>query len=210
MKPTMRLLTLLLACLLSACTSVSLIQENINDRQLKSNARYDALVHAIKTQPTLPAITELRQVTVLTTGYKANAANEEVQKQFLFEDIENENWALCLQKANEGLASNYASLNSHFGAMVCNIELGNVIQGQYHESVFNQLLEAILITGNGESIDTAFQVINIADRDAFVEFHALDLIKQSITRRDGQNYDVVTIYDLEKDEVFEWYFTQLK
>jgi len=210
MKPTMRLLTLLLACLLSACTSVSLIQENINDRQLKSNARYDALVHAIKTQPTLPAITELRQVTVLTNGYKANAANEEVQNQFLFEAIENENWALCLQKANGGLASNYASLNSHFGAMVCNIESGNAIQGQYHESVFNQLLEAIWITGDGKSIDTAFQVINIADRDAFIEFHALDLIKQSITRRDGQNYDVVTIYDLEKDEVFEWYFTQLK
>jgi hypothetical protein len=208
MKPTMRLLTFFLTCLLSACSSVPLIQENINDEHLESNARYSTLVHTIKTNPTLPALIELRQVVALTDRYKKNAIHEQVQNQFLFEAIETENWALCLQKANEGLASNYASLNSHFGAMVCNIELGDAIQGQYHESVFNQLLESIWTTGDGESIDTAFQVINIADRDAFIEFHTLDLIKQSITRRDGQNYDVVTIYDLEKDEVFEWYFTQ--
>jgi hypothetical protein len=206
MKSTMQLLTIFLVCLLSACNSVPLIQEKINDEHFKADARYTVLVQAIKVQPTLPAITELRQVTVLTDGFRENSVNELAVNQQLFEAIEVNNWAVCLHKANEALASHYASLNSHYAAMVCRLESGETLQSQYHESVLNLLLESIWSTGDGESIDTAFQVMNTAERNAFIEFHGLEFIKHSLTRRDGKNYDVVTIYDAKKDDTFEWYF----
>jgi len=206
----MRLLALLLTCLLSACSSVQLTQEEINDEHLEADARYTALVQAIKVQATLPAIMELRQVTVLTDGFRENSVNEQAVNQQLFEAIEVNNWAVCLHKTNEALASHYASLNSHYAAMVCRLESGETLQSQYHESVLNLLLESVWSTGDGESIDTAFQVMNTAERNAFIEFHGLEFIKHSLTRRDGQDYDVVTIYDAKKDDTFEWYFTELK
>ena len=206
----MRLLALLLTCLLSACSSVQLTQEEINDEHLEADARYTALVQAIKVQATLPAIMELRQVTVLTDGFRENSVNEQAVNQQLFEAIEVNNWVVCLHKTNEALASHYASLNSHYAAMVCRLESGETLQSQYHESVLNLLLESVWSTGDGESIDTAFQVMNTAERNAFIEFHGLEFIKHSLTRRDGQDYDVVTIYDAKKDDTFEWYFTELK
>ncbi|MBT3505611.1 MAG: hypothetical protein HN475_07585 [Piscirickettsiaceae bacterium] len=210
MKLTMRLSPLLLTYLLSACSSVSLIQENINDQHLEADARYTALVQAIKVQSTLPAITELRQVTVLTDGFREDSVNEQAVNQQLFEAIEVNNWAVCLHKANEALASHYASLNSHYAAMVCRLESGESLQSQYHETVLNLLLESVWSTGDGESINSAFQVMNTVERNAFIEFHGLEFIKHSLTRRDGQDYDVVTIYDAKKDDTFEWYFTELK
>jgi hypothetical protein len=210
MKSTIRLFTIFLVCLLSACSSVLLMQEEINDKYLEADARYTALVQAIKVQATLPAITELRQVTVLPDSFRENTVTEQIDNQALFEAMEVDNWTACLQRANEALASHYASLNSHYAAMVCRLESGEPIQSHYHESVLNLLLEAIWSTGDGESIDSAFQVINIAERNAFIEFHGLEFIKHSLTRRDGQDYDVVTIYDAKKDDTFEWYFTQLK
>ena len=206
----MRLLTIFLVCLLSACSSVLLMQEEINDKYLEAEARYTALVQAIKVQATLPAITELRQVTVLTDGFRENTVTEQIDNQALFEAMEVDNWTDCLHRANEALASHYASLNSHYAAMVCSLESGETIQSQYHESVLNLLLESVWSTGDGESIDTAFQVMNTVERNAFIEFHGLEFIKHSLTRRDGQDYDVVTIYDAKKDDTFEWYFTQLK
>ena len=210
MKPTMRILVIFLALLISACTSVQTMQLQSPFEHNKSNTRYNELVNTVKTQSSLAAIAELRQVYVLTDRYKTNAASEKTLNQSLFEAMDAGNWLVCIQKANEALARHYASLNNHYTAMVCSIESGEAIQGQYHESVLNHLLEAVWTTGDGESIETAFQVINDTERDAFLEFHGLEFIKHSITRRDGQNYNVVTLYDAQKDEVFEWYFTPLR
>lgn len=207
----MRILVIFLVLLLSACTSVQTMQLQSPLEHSKSNARYSELVNTVKAKPALTAITELRQLTVSTERLKTDIAAEKALHQSLFEAIEANNWLGCLQIANEALALNYASLNSHYGAMVCSLETGQTQQGHYHESVLNQLLEAVWATGDGESITTAFQVINDVERDAFLEFHGLELIKHNaMARRDGRHYELITLYDAKKDEVFEWYFTQLR
>lgn len=206
MKTTMRILVILLAFLISACTSIQTMQLQSPLEHNKPNTRYNELINTIKEKPSLAAITELRLLTISTDRFKTNMAAEKMLNQSLFEAMDAGNWLVCLQKANESLARHYASLNSHYAAMVCSLESGEAIQGQYHESVLNHLLEAVWTTGDGESIETALQVINELEQNAFLEFHGLELIKHSITRRDGQNYNLATLYDARKDEVFEWYF----
>ena len=197
-----------MVCLLSSCTSVRQTQIPSDHAQNEYAARYLALIDDIETGPVLTKITELRQFVVLTIRNQSHAIAEETLTHGAFEAIEAIDWMTCLDIVDELLAMNYASLNGHYTAMVCQLESDDAAQSQYHESVMNQLLEAVWLTGNGESLETAFQVINRAERDAFIEFHGLEFIKHSVTRLDGQDYEVVTLYDARKDETFEWYFTQ--
>jgi hypothetical protein len=206
MKPIMRILVIFLVFLIQACTSIQTMQLQSPLEHNKSNARYSELVNSVKAKPSLEAITELRQLTILTDRFKTNIAAEKTLNQSLFEAMDAGNWSACLQKSHEALARHYASLNSHYAAMVCSIESGEALQGQYHESVINYLLEAVWTTGDGESIETAFQVINEIEQNAFLEFHGLEFIKHNVTRRDGQSYNLVTLYDARKDKAFEWYF----
>lgn len=207
-KTTLRTLILLFVVFTSSCTSLQETTIEIDGSQKEHNERYVALVKEVKTKPTLEAVTKLRELVVLTNRQTPSAIEENLnQRQFAA--IEAERWFICLDIANQALAVNYASISSHYGAMVCRLEAGDTVQGLYHESVMNLLLEAVWTTGNGESLETAFQIINRSDKHAFIEFHGLELIKQNITRLDGRDYYFVTVYDGLKDITFEWYFTQL-
>ena len=202
----MPILVIFLAFLISACTSIQTMQLQSPLEHNKANIYYNELVNTVKEKPSLETITALRQLTILTDRLKTNMAAEKILNQGLFETMDTSNWLACIQKANKALARHYASLNNHYAAMVCNIESGEALQGQYHESVLNYLLEALWTTGNGESIETAFQVINELEQNAFLEFHGLEFIKNTVTNRDGHSYNLVTLYDARKDELFEWYF----
>ncbi len=202
MKFTMRILVILLAFLISAC---SLVQKTQIEPNLY-NAHYDHLLSSIKVNPTLTPVSELRLVYPLTDYYQTDAVGEKG----LFNVMAFENEIDCLNKANEILKLNYTSLNGHYGAMACSYESGNLEQARYHESVLNLLLESIWTTGNGESIDTAFEVINEAEKRAFIEFHGLEMVKQTSFNHDNDNYDLVTLKDARKNKQFDWYFTPIK
>jgi len=206
---TLRIFLLFFAVCISSCTSVEQTMMPINDDPNQHHNRYTTLINEIKDEPVLTAVSELRQLVVLTDRHTSGALEEDINQR-QFEAIEAEKWLICLDIANEALAISYASISSHYGAMVCSLESSNTPQGLYHQSVMNQLLEAVWTTGDGETLQTAFQVINRADRNAFIEFHGLELLAQNITHLDGQEYYIVTLYDALKDETFEWYFTQLK
>jgi hypothetical protein len=207
-KTKLRNLILLFVVFIASCTSVQQTFVQSDPSQNQYEARYLALTSEIKTESVITKVIELRQYVVLTGRNNSHAIVEETFNQRAFEAIEAMDWLTCLDVTDDVLVLNYASLNSHYAAMVCQLESGDALQSQYHESVMNQLLEAVWLTGDGKSLKTAFQVINRAERDAFIEFHGLEFIKHSMTRLDGQDYDVVTLYDPQKDEVFEWYFTQ--
>ena len=206
MKPTMRVLVLFLAFLISACNSVQETQDKSHGAGNQYNAHYNDLVTTVKAKPSLAAITELRQIYVLTDIYKTNSTNEKTLNQSVFKAMADDNWSVCLEKANEALELNYISLNSQYGAMVCSLESGNKEQGQYHETVLNALLEAIWATGDGELIATAFFSTSTAEIDAFIGFHGLEIVSRSLMQSNEKSYDVMTIRDPKNGEQFEWYF----
>lgn len=207
----MRLFITFIIILISGCSSQpqTPISNYINEAQYNA-AEYETLVSSIQTEPTLSKISELRQVIALRDKDKLNAFAEEDLNQQILIAIEAVDWPLCLQKVDQALTHNYANLTSHYGAMVCYLETGHDVESQYHQTVMNQLLEGVWQTGDGESLDTAFEMLNDPDQAAFIEFHGLEVIKFNVASRDGQQFDIVTLYDAQKDEVFEWYFTRLK
>lgn len=207
----MRYLIISFTLFICSCSSQpqKSISSYINETQYNATEN-ETLVSSIQTEPTLSKVSELRQVIALRDKDKLNAFVEEDFNQQILIAIETVDWPLCLQKVDQALAHNYASLTSHYGAMVCYLETGHDVESQYHQTVMNQLLEAVWQTGDGESLDTAFEMLNDSDQNAFIEFHGLEAIKYNVASRDGQQFDIVTLYDTQKDDVFEWYFTRLK
>lgn len=202
MKPTIRILVIFFAFLISACSSV----QDTESQHNQYSDRYSELVEIVKIEPSINAVTELRQVYVLTDRYEKNIVSDKVSNPPLFMSMVDENWSLCLDKSAQALERNYISLTNHYKAMVCSLESGKSQQSAYHESMLNMLLEAIWTTGDGQSIQTAFFSTSMAEIDAFIEFHGLEIISRSLIQNDDKSFDVVTLNDAKNAEQFKWYF----
>jgi len=203
----MTFFSILFVLLLTACTSsMRDTSTTYHTTQNPHDARYHVLVKAIKANPALPAITELRQVYMLTDRYKMNIATEKAIEDSLFEAMTTDKWSQCLQRAHQVIEHNYLSLNGHYAAMACSFETGKLAQGQYHESLLNMLLEAMWMSGDGESISTAFLSTTSVEITAFIEFHGFEIIQRVSHQKSANTIEVVTLKDPENGELFDWYF----
>lgn len=206
----MRIILVIAVFIISACsTPPQTIQTSDIKASHIDDAEINSLVAKINNEPTLNAIMQLRQLIAIRDKEVTNSFAEQDLHQALLTAIDASAWSSCLETLERALTLNYASIYSHYAGMVCHLESGQDIQSHYHQTVMNQSLEAIWQTGDGTSLDSAFRVINDVDKDAFIEFHGLEVIKLNIHHHDGQDFDIVTLYDAQKDESFEWYFTRL-
>lgn len=201
------LLIITFTLLLAACSSVQPTQQRNNIEHNRHNVAYNALVKTIKAMPSLAVTIDLRAVYVLTNRYKSNT-NEKMLNQSLINAIASAHWPDCLRKADEILEVDYTNLNAHYAAIACSFELDEKIRGQYHEVILNLLLEAIWTTGDGESAKTAFHVTSKTEKEAFIKFHGLQIVKQTVINLDEHVYDLMTLHDAQNNDVFEWYFIQ--
>ncbi|MFT7235346.1 MAG: hypothetical protein ACI9QV_000923 [Methylophagaceae bacterium] len=200
-------LAITFALLLSACSSAHRTQQKNNIENTQHNVAYNILVKTIKAMPSLEVTVDLRAVYVLTDRYQSNTHEKELN-QSLINAMASANWPNCVRKADEVLELNYTNLNAHYAAIACHFELDEKKRGQYHEDILNLLLEAIWTTGDGESAKTAFHITSKTEKEAFIKFHGLHVVKQTVIDFDDQDYDLMTLDDAQNNDVFEWYFIQ--
>ena len=202
----MRYLLIISVILISACSSIQgNITDSKNDHE-KYNSRYDELIHIVKQSASQEQFMELRKVYVLTSHYNPYLGPERSFTQDMFQSLSNEDWEACLDKSNEILKFNYISLDAHYGAMVCSFESGNKNQGDYHEYVLNNLLDAIWATGDGKTIGSAFYCTSTTELHAFIQLHGLEAVDQALIHHEGSAYDLMGVKDPKDGNEFKWYF----
>ncbi len=192
----MRLFLVLLFPLFVACASPSSVNQPPSD--------YDVLVSKLKQTPTLSTVIELRHE--IASRDDVATAKKTRLKDAIYQAISNSKWNDCLDNATQLLVSNYANIEGHYAAMACYFESGNPSQSHHHEMMINLLLEAIWTTGDGESTNTAFNVLSVDELKAFIEFHGMKLLSTSPIRQGKQLFYKSVLYDAHRDENVDWYF----
>ena len=195
------LFTLIAFFILTACISSLGIQE-INGNDL----HYQALITQSQNNPTISTVMELREVYPQTGQYRQSLIIEKQLHQPILSTITDNAWQDCLTYSQQLLAVNYTSLSGHYGAMVCQLELGQKQHSLHHQNMLNMLLEAIWTGANGESIESAFVAISEQEISQFIEFHALDIIKQHTIVIEEKTYKQVSLHDSRNEDLFDWYF----
>ena len=104
-----------------------------------------------------------------------------------------ESWRKAAQVIEKELQSDPTNLRFHlYKQTVCSHLYGNESQ-QYLDAVsqVKTLLSAIMASGDGRSLETAFHVISVTDEYGMMDFLGVSLKKQSIVNDKGQSYDLM-------------------
>lgn len=142
----------------------------------------------------------------LTTKYSPYGNAEQVQKLVAFESMEQENWSACLQATSIILDENYTSLTGHYGAMVCHYESGERLIGEYHNTMLDGFIDAILRSGDGQTPGSAFYITSTNDLYAFVQLNGMVATGQSLVYHEQRPMDVIEVQDPETEQESTWYF----
>jgi hypothetical protein len=120
-------------------------------------------------------------------------------------------YAAALDSANQSLNQNYASLVSHFNAMVACRRLNKTSEVVLHGRLTNALLDSIGQSGDGKSPETAWFVVSGQEEYLFLQVVVgLRAKSQALMRHDGHFYDRLEVVDPKTNESrYVWFNTDL-
>ncbi len=202
----MKVLIFVSAILLSACATKPGREIPGAPDNSAANALYEELVESIKTRDNPADFAEIRRIYIHTDKYKPYFGPEMSLSKTMFNALQAENWDQCIESSEQILNDNFISLNAHYGAMVCFYKSEKADKGEKHRSILDGLLDAIRVSGDGRSAQTAFYSTSTAELRAFLQLQGLEIVDQALVHDQGRAFDLMGVRDPQSGEEFSLYF----
>jgi hypothetical protein len=156
-------------------------------------SRYSALVERVRAGDLSVDLGDLRQAYTETPEYRAMMMGFYQQ---LWRPLSAGDFPTALQTAETVLQRNYVEINAHMVASIANQQLGNVPRAQFHKSVADGLLRAVMSKGDGKTPETAYEVIDISEEYAVMRALNLTMKGQGLSMPpNGPKVDSLTVVD---------------
>jgi hypothetical protein len=105
----------------------------------------------------------------------------------------------ALKQVNTVLGKVFVDAELHYFAFIANTESGNKEKAEFHKAVIRGIMDSIQDNKHGRSEDDAFVVINVHEEYTFLRFSKMQVTKQSLSHKDGHNYDIMVCKDMSSD-----------
>lgn len=177
--PNAVLAFLLIGCSLTNEYSNSTIGHPFSP-SLKNDTRSAYAREYLKVQNQDPSANfqKLRTLFLGTEYYKPWESKEHEAAIAIFNTIEDDDYALCLQLSQALIETNFTNLDAHFGAYQCHTRSGNNAQASYHAYVLKGLYQSILNSGDGLSPKTPYLCNSSNELRAFIRLTGKHLIQR--------------------------------
>lgn len=115
-------------------------------------------------------------------------------------------WQTGLDFAQQVLQKNYVEIESHLYCSYAYLQLGDTLKSDKYRYICDKLLESIFTSGDGETPETAYLVINVSEE--YVVLRSLGLMAgtQALTNYKGQPIDVLIGYNPETKKEITFHF----
>jgi hypothetical protein len=201
----MRLKFLLICCLLSAVCSASLLAQQ-SPQKPKDPVAYDTLVDRVKHGDQTVNFRDLRIAYSNSPAFDTGPDTTE-QKRAMTAELKNKNYKKAIENADVILDTNYVNMDAHFVEYVAYNELKNVERAEFHKYVLQALLKSITDSGDGKSVETAYEVIDVDEEYILLRFMGFGLPKkQSYLHKNGHAYDALILSAPSSSEETTLYF----
>lgn len=115
-------------------------------------------------------------------------------------------FARALKDAESVLEQEYINIDAHFVAFVANRELGAADKAEFHQAVYQGLIDSIRNSGDGKSTATAWIVISVDEEYALLRALGFRPGQQGLLNENGHSYDRMTVKNVEDGSVQTFYF----
>lgn len=191
---------------ISRCLSVLLVAVSINAQsQETSKPKYEALLERVKAGDTAVSFKELRIAFTESQGYAPYGGDSEGRKSMLAA-LQEKDYDKALGSAGTILKQKYVDIIAHLVSSIAYNELKNVERAKYHHGIVDGLIQSILKSGDGKSIETAYVVI--ATDEEYALFNVLDMkaVSQSLVHDKDHSYDKMDVVDRKTNQTTTFYF----
>jgi hypothetical protein len=115
---------------------------------------------------------------VFQPGYSPYADNEYIEK--FYELYNNEKFEKALKAGEKAFRESPLNMPLTFRLAVTHLAVGNKTQARRLADLYYKIMDVILSSGDGQSIQTAYVVISVADEYEIIAEHRLQVKKQQL------------------------------
>lgn len=164
---------------------------------------YEALLERVKKSDASVDFARMRELLTRLDHYNPYDRNrEQPMTAFRAGDL-----ARARMLAEGILAGNYLDLEAHLAAAAMAEQRGDAAAAAHHGYVAQGVLDSILKSGDGKTLDTAFKVISLSEEYAVMRHFGLRVIEQALVHgKEGRSYDLLKGEDSGGGPVREIYF----
>lgn len=188
------------------CLSLLLVAVSINAQsQQPGKQQYEALLEKVKAGDTAVSFKDLRMAYTESQGYSPYDGDSEAGNS-MFSALKEMDYNKALGYADTILRKKYVDIFAHLVSSLAYGELKNAERSKYHRGIADGLIQSILKSGDGKSIETAYVVI--ATDEEYALFSVLGMKKgsQSLVHDKDHSYDRMEAVDRKTNQTTTFYF----
>lgn len=124
----------------------------------------------------------------------------------MYDGFAEKNYTQAIAKAEIILEENYLDIDSHVICAESFKRLGDQKKSEFHEFVATGLISSILNSGDGKSLETAYEVLSIREEKAILKVLGYQLMRTALISQDGHSYDRMEVVNRKTGEGHILYF----
>ena len=191
---------------ISRCLPLLLVAVSINAQsQETSKPKYEALLEKVKAGDTNVSFKELRIAYTESEGYAPYGGNSEGRKSMLAA-LKDKDYDKALGLAGTIFKQNYVDITAHLVSSIAYDELKNAERAKYHHGIVEGLIQSILKSGDGKSLETAYVVIATDEEYALFNVLGMKVVTQSLVHDKDHSYDKMDAVDRKTNQTATFYF----
>lgn len=191
---------------ISRCLSLLLVAVSINAQtQENGKPKYEALLERVKAVDTTASFRELRMAYTESQGYAPYGGDSEARKSMLAA-LNDKNYDKALEHAGNILKQKYVDITAHLVSSIAYNELKNYERAKYHRGIADGLIQSILKSGDGKSLETAYVVIATDEEYALFNVLGMKVVSQALVQDKGHRYDKMDAVDRKTNQTTTFYF----
>lgn len=191
---------------ISRCLSVLLVAVSINAQtQETGKPKYEALLERVKAGDTTASFKDLRMAYTESQDYAPYGGDSEGRKSMLAA-LNDKNYDKALEHAGKILKQKYVDIIAHLVSSIAYNELKNPERAKYHRGIADGLIQSILKSGGGKSLETAYVVIATDEEYSLFNVLGMKVVSQSLVHDKGHRYDKMDALDLRTNQTTTFYF----
>lgn len=174
----------------------------------ETGIRYDykTLVGQAKMRDTTVNFTALRFSYTHTKAFDPYDFNGEGFDEMMWKAFSEASYDKAVAWAAKILDKDYTDIDAHLVSEVSYEELGDTVLSWHHSWIAFGLIESILTSGDGQSTESAFVVIDISEEYSVFRVLGWERRQQSLLESEGGGYDAWEVYDPDGDSTFMVFF----
>jgi len=163
---------------------------------------YDGMIQKIKTGDRNIDFRELR-IAYADSSVQPDTSE---QKKKMFAELKAEKYADAIKSAEAVLNGDFADIDAHYVAFAANRALNNAEQADFHKWAFQGLVDSIMHSGDGKTMATAYEVVEVHEEYVVLRYLGLMPGEQSLLNQGAHSYDKMVAIDPKTNEKVQLFF----